>query len=101
MMPLPRLEKLRMIMRAGGLDLVALIPGATLRWLGGGEHYLGERPIVVFIPQAEPPLAVLPQLEEPLFRASPLARGSLRGATPTAGSRPFARPWDSWRRLAR
>ena len=68
-----RLEKLRGVMRAGGLDLVALIPGATLRWLGGGEHYLGERPILVFIPPAEPPLAVVPQLEAPLFRAGPLA----------------------------
>ena len=73
MPPQSRLEKLRTAMRAGGLDLVALIPGATLRWLGGGEHYLGERPIVVFIPLAEPPLAALPQLEVPLFRASPLA----------------------------
>jgi Xaa-Pro dipeptidase len=73
MPPQPRLAKLRAVMRAAGLDVVALIPGATMRWLGGGEHYLGERPIVVFIPLAEPPLAVLPQLEVPLFRATPLA----------------------------
>ena len=68
----PRLAKLRAIMRAAGLDVVALIPGATLRYLGGGEHYVGERPIVLFIPLEGRPVAVIPQLEVPLFRGGTL-----------------------------
>jgi Xaa-Pro dipeptidase len=64
-----RLDKLRAIMRDEGLDIVALIPGATMRYLTGGVHYVMERPIVVFIPLSEQPVAVIPQLEVPLFKA--------------------------------
>lgn len=62
-----RLARLRNIMREAKVDIVALIPGANLRYLTGREHYLAERPIVLFIPLDEPPLAVIPQLEVPLF----------------------------------
>ena len=64
-----RLHKLQSIMRDAGLDIVALIPGATLRYLTGGVHYVMERPIVLFIPLDELPVAVIPQLEVPLFKA--------------------------------
>lgn len=64
-----RLDKLQLIMRDAGLDIVALIPGATLRYLIGGVHYVMERPIVLFIPLDEQPVAVIPQLEVPLFKA--------------------------------
>jgi Xaa-Pro dipeptidase len=64
-----RLEKLRSIMRNTGLDIVALIPGATMRYLTGGVHYVMERPVVLFIPLDEQPVAVIPQLEVPLFKA--------------------------------
>jgi Xaa-Pro dipeptidase len=64
-----RLEKLHSIMRNAGLDIVALIPGATMRYLTGGVHYVMERPIVLFIPLDEQPVAVIPQLEVPLFKA--------------------------------
>jgi len=64
-----RLEKLRLIMRNEGLDMVALIPGATMRYLTAGVHYVMERPIVLFIPLDERPVAVIPQLEVPLFKA--------------------------------
>ena len=64
-----RLEKLRSIMRNAGLDIVALIPGATIRYLTGGVHYVMERPIVLFVPLDEQPVAVIPQLEVPLFKA--------------------------------
>jgi Xaa-Pro dipeptidase len=67
-----RLEKLRSIMRDAGLDIVALIPGATMRYLTGGVHYVMERPIVLFIPLDEQPVAVIPQLEVPLFKAKQL-----------------------------
>jgi Xaa-Pro dipeptidase len=62
-----RLARLRNAMREAGIDIVALIPGANLRYLSGREHYLAERPIVLFVPLNEPPLAVIPQLEVPLF----------------------------------
>jgi Xaa-Pro dipeptidase len=64
-----RLEKLSSIMRNEGLDMVALIPGATMRYLTAGVHYVMERPIVLFIPLDERPVAVIPQLEVPLFKA--------------------------------
>lgn len=63
------MDKLHGIMRNAGLDIVALIPGPTLRYLTGGVHYVMERPIVVFIPLDEQPVAVIPQLEVPLFKA--------------------------------
>jgi Xaa-Pro dipeptidase len=56
-------------MRDAALDIVALIPGATMRYLTGGVHYVMERPIVVFFPLDEKPVAVIPQLEVPLFKA--------------------------------
>jgi Xaa-Pro dipeptidase len=59
-------------MRDAGLDIVALIPGATMRYLTGGVHYVMERPIVLFIPLDEQPVAVIPQLEVPLFEAKQL-----------------------------
>jgi len=62
-----RLEKLRRLMRAHSIDMVALIPGANLRYLTGAVHYLLERPIVLFIPQEGQPVAVIPRLEVPLF----------------------------------
>ncbi|HST06334.1 MAG TPA: Xaa-Pro peptidase family protein [Chloroflexia bacterium] len=64
-----RLDKLQAIMRNERLDIVALIPGATLRYLTGGVHYVMERPIVEFISLDDPPVAVIPQLEVPLFKA--------------------------------
>jgi Xaa-Pro dipeptidase len=64
-----RLEKLRSIMRDAGLDIVALIPGATMRYLTGGVHYVMERPIVLFVPLEGQLVAVVPQLEVPLFKA--------------------------------
>jgi Xaa-Pro aminopeptidase len=67
-----RLEKLRRLMRSHGIDIVALIPGANMRYLTGAEHYVMERPIVLFIPQDGQPTAVIPRLEVPLFARHPL-----------------------------
>jgi Xaa-Pro dipeptidase len=63
----PRLEKLRTLMQNTGLDIVAFIPGANLRYLTGGVHYLMERPTILFIPLQGEPVAVLPKLETALF----------------------------------
>jgi Xaa-Pro dipeptidase len=68
----PRLEKLREIMQQSGLDIVALIPGPNLCYLTGSEHYVMERPIVMFIPSEGTPLSVIPKLEKPLFDRHPL-----------------------------
>jgi len=67
----PRLEKLRLLMKQHEIDLVAIIPGANLRYLTHHVHYLMERPIVLFIPQEEQPVAVIPQMEIPLFKRHP------------------------------
>ena len=62
-----RLNKLYTIMREAQLDIIALIPGPNLRYLTGGVHFVLERPIVMFLPLDEPPVAVIPQLEVTLF----------------------------------
>jgi Xaa-Pro dipeptidase len=62
-----RLRRLREIMGAHGLDVVALIPGSTLRYLTGGVHYVMERPILWLVPLRGQPVAVIPKLEIPLF----------------------------------
>ena len=62
-----RLDKLRRIMRANNIDIMALIPGANLRYLTGGVHYVMERPIVMFIALDGQPLAVIPKMEIPVF----------------------------------
>lgn len=64
---LARLDKLRALMRRQGIDVMALIPGPNLRYLTGGVHYVMERPILLFIPLDQPPIAIIPQLEVPLF----------------------------------
>ena len=63
----PRLDKLKRLMREAGLDIVALVPGANLRYLTGGVHYMMERPILLFIPLEGRAVAVIPELEIPLF----------------------------------
>src|SRR5215813_9550165 len=68
-----RLEKLRTLMRRYGIDIIALIPGSNLRYLTGGEHYVNERPIILFILLDEPPAAIIPQLEVPLFSRDVMA----------------------------
>lgn len=54
-------------METHGLDVVALIPGANLRYLTGGVHYVLERPIIWLLPLTGDPVAVIPKLEVPLF----------------------------------
>ncbi len=54
-------------METHGLDVIALIPGANLRYLTGGVHYVMERPIVWLLPLTGDPVAIIPKLEVPLF----------------------------------
>jgi Xaa-Pro dipeptidase len=67
-----RLEKLRSIMRRAGIDFVGLIPSPNLRYLTGKVHYVNERPIMLFIPLDDQPVAVIPKLEVPLFSQHPI-----------------------------
>ncbi|MDE2749568.1 MAG: Xaa-Pro peptidase family protein [Chloroflexota bacterium] len=62
-----RYDKLYALMRAAGLDVIALIPGPNHRYLTGAVHYVLERPIVTFYTLGQPPIAVIPELEIPLF----------------------------------
>ena len=55
-------------MRVGGLDAVALVPGANLRYFTGLEFGLSERPIVAFL-DADGLVLVLPELETPQLAA--------------------------------
>lgn len=58
-----RIARLREIMGANGLDALALIPGATFRYLTGGVFHVMERPTVLFLPRQGRPAVVLPDLE--------------------------------------
>lgn len=62
-----RLEKLRGLMRKYGIDVVALVPGPNLRYLTGGDHYIHERPILMFVLLDAPSIAIIPKLEVPHF----------------------------------
>ena len=60
-----RLEALRGLQTRNGVECVALVPGANLRYFTGIPMHLSERPTVAFVP-AEGELAiVLPELEAP------------------------------------
>ncbi len=60
-----RLEALRGLQTKNGVECVALVPGANLRYFVGLPMHLSERPTVAFVP-AEGELAiVLPELEAP------------------------------------
>jgi Xaa-Pro dipeptidase len=60
-----RLEALRRLQRDNGLDCVALMPGANLRYFTGLTIHLSERPAVAFVPVDGPLTVALPHLEAP------------------------------------
>jgi Xaa-Pro dipeptidase len=64
-----RLEALRRLQVANGVDCVALVPGANLRYFTGLTMHLSERPAVAFLPAEGPPAILLPELEAPAARA--------------------------------
>jgi Xaa-Pro aminopeptidase len=64
-----RLARLQAAMRAAGVDAVALVPGANLRYLAGLDMHTSERLSVAFFPAAGQPGMVLPALETPRARA--------------------------------
>ena len=64
-----RLAKLQSAMRAAGIDVVAVVPGANMRYLAGLEIHSSERMAVAFFPAAGTPAMVLPALETPRAQA--------------------------------
>jgi len=64
-----RLQGLRQQQAAHGLDCVALVPGANLRYLTGLNLHLTERPLVFFFPREGRLASLLPTLEVPRIEA--------------------------------
>jgi Xaa-Pro dipeptidase len=64
-----RIRALQRLQVANGIDFVALVPGANLRYFSGLTTHLSERPTVAFVPQEGMPALLLPELEAPAARA--------------------------------
>lgn len=64
-----RLAKLRTIMQAQALEAVALVPGPNFRYVTGSEHFMMERPLVLFVPLAGVARVVIPSIEVELFKS--------------------------------
>src|SRR5215213_6626596 len=64
-----RLTRLQAVMRASGIDVLAVVPGANMRYLAGLEIHLSERIAVAFFPATGTPAMVLPTLETPRAQA--------------------------------
>jgi Xaa-Pro dipeptidase len=64
-----RLQGLRQRQATDGLDCVALVPGANLRYLTSLNLSLSERPFVFFFPREGRPASILPILEAPRIEA--------------------------------
>ena len=56
------------IVRAAGLDAVAVVPGSNFLYLTGLHFHLMERPTLVFITAAGEVLAIMPELERSKWR---------------------------------
>jgi Xaa-Pro dipeptidase len=64
-----RLDTLRHLQAANGVECVALVPGASLRYFTGLAGHLSERPTVAFIPARGRLTVALPELEAPAARS--------------------------------
>jgi Xaa-Pro aminopeptidase len=64
-----RLAALQHLQASHGVECVALVPGANLRYFTGLAMHLSERPAVAFIPAEGPVAVLLPVLEAPAARA--------------------------------
>lgn len=61
------LDLLRPILGAEALDAAAIIPGPNFRKLMGRDFHRMERPLVLLVPAAGTPVAIVPALEGPAF----------------------------------
>ena len=65
-----RLKRLVRAQRESGMDLLAVVPGANLRYLTGLEMHSSERITLALFPLGGQPMFVLPGLEAPRAEAS-------------------------------
>jgi len=59
-----RLSRLQKIAADAGLDAIALVPGANMRYVTGVNFHLSERPIILLVPREGEPGVIIPALEE-------------------------------------
>lgn len=62
-MTLNRISQLKHVMRAGGLQAIALNPSPDLIYLTGLHYHLNERPTVLIITEKDEIIAILPEFE--------------------------------------
>lgn len=62
-----RLEPLRTVMQAHQLDAVAFVPGPNFKRLFDQDFHLMERPLMIIVPAAGLPVAIVPNLEMASF----------------------------------
>jgi Xaa-Pro aminopeptidase len=72
-----RLSRLSEAARAQGFDAVAVIPGASLRYLTGLDFHVSKRLTVAFFPVAGDPVFVLPLLESSRVEVNSLVQMQL------------------------
>ncbi len=80
-----RLKKLSRLQREGRVDVLAIVPGANLRYLTGLAMHPSERITLALLPKDEQALLVLPQLEAPRAQASLQVPASLYTYTDEEG----------------
>ena len=59
------IDQLRAAMHQAGLPMLAIVPGANLRYLQGLTKHASERLALLFVPRSGPLRMVLPALEQP------------------------------------
>jgi Xaa-Pro dipeptidase len=64
-----RLNKLTAELRSAGVDAIAIVPGANMRYLAGLDMHMNERLAIAFFPANGQPAMVLPALEAPRAQA--------------------------------
>lgn len=82
----PRLDRLRTLLRAQGLDALAVVPGANMHYLAGLEFSTKLRLTAALIPVVGTPALVVPALEQERARAQ--LRGEMQILTWSDGDGP-------------
>jgi len=90
-----RLKRLARAQREGRLDVMAIVPGANLRYLTGLEMHPSERITLALFPLDAPPRLLLPGLEAPRAEANVETEVSLYTYADQEGPNP------AFRRVAR
>ncbi|HLF36574.1 MAG TPA: Xaa-Pro peptidase family protein [Anaerolineales bacterium] len=65
-----RIERLSKLLRAEGLEALAVLPGPNLVYLTGLSFHLMERPVVGLFSASAPPRLIVPEFEKPKAEAA-------------------------------